>query len=40
LKAPASRLILGAGLREAANYRPLEQPVARSIVKYAFRGRR
>jgi len=38
LKAPSARLILGAGLREPANYRPLEHAVARPIVRYAFPG--
>jgi hypothetical protein len=38
LKAPSARLILGAGLRGPANYRPLENAVGRPIVKYAFPG--
>jgi hypothetical protein len=38
LKAPSARVILGAGLREPANYCPLERAVARPIVRYAFPG--
>ncbi len=40
LHAPSTSLILGAGLREPANYGPLEKAVSRSIVEYAFPGDR
>jgi hypothetical protein len=39
LKAPFTTLILGAGPRDPATYRPLEEAVSRPIVECAFRGR-